>query len=155
MTVLEENLALIDRAIDEARQALETDPASTYVSRHLMQTRRAKLDLLRHAAALTTRLQLDSRPAPETWQDTTMLGFTLVALLAVAQTDQTVPVQKGTRLEVQNFAGDVDIRVWDRDAVRVEVEHSDRETVDIRTSSAGRRSSAGGPGTATPGRSTT
>jgi hypothetical protein len=43
-----------DRAIDESRQALETDPASTYVSRHLMQTRRAKLDLLRHAAALTT-----------------------------------------------------------------------------------------------------
>jgi hypothetical protein len=54
VTVLEENLALIDRAIDEARQALETDPASTYVSRHLMQTRRAKLDLLRHATALTT-----------------------------------------------------------------------------------------------------
>ncbi len=53
VTVLEENLALIDRAIEESRQALETDPASTYVSRHLMQTRRAKLDLLRHAAALT------------------------------------------------------------------------------------------------------
>jgi hypothetical protein len=54
VAVLEENLALVDRAIDEARQALETDPASTYVSRHLMQTRRAKLDLLRHATALTT-----------------------------------------------------------------------------------------------------
>lgn len=54
VAVLEENLALIDRAIDEARQALETDPASTYVSRHLIQTRRAKLDLLRHATALTT-----------------------------------------------------------------------------------------------------
>lgn len=54
IAVLEENLSLIDRAIDEARQALETDPASTYVSRHLIQTRRAKLDLLRHATALTT-----------------------------------------------------------------------------------------------------
>jgi hypothetical protein len=62
-----------------------------------------------------------------------MLGFTLVALLAVAQTDQTLPVQKGTRLEVQNFAGDVAIKVWDRDAVRVEVEHADRETVDIKS----------------------
>lgn len=62
-----------------------------------------------------------------------MLGITLVALLAVAQTDQTVPVQRGTRLEVQNFAGDVAIKVWGRDAVRVEVEHSDRETVDIRS----------------------
>ncbi len=62
-----------------------------------------------------------------------MLGLTLVALLALTQTDQTVPVQKGTRLEIQNFAGDVAIKVWDRDAVHVEVEHSDRETVDIRT----------------------
>lgn len=62
-----------------------------------------------------------------------MLAFALLAVVAVVQTDQTVQVQKGTRLEVRNFAGDVAIKVWDREAVRVEVEHSDRETVDIRT----------------------
>src|SRR5258705_4089796 len=62
-----------------------------------------------------------------------MLAYALAALLAITQTDQTVPVQKGTRLEINNFSGEVSIKVWDRDAVRVEVQHSDRETVDIRT----------------------
>ena len=40
-------------------------------------------------------------------------------------------VAKGTKLDVNNFAGDVNIKVWDKDAVRVEVNNSDRETVDI------------------------
>jgi len=61
-----------------------------------------------------------------------MLGHVLLALMAVTQTDQTVQVQKGTSLDIINFAGEVAIKVWDRDAVRVEVQHSDRETVDIR-----------------------
>ena len=62
-----------------------------------------------------------------------MLAYALTALLAITQTDQTVPVQKGTRLDIVNFSGEVAIKVWDRDAVRVEVQHSDRETVDIQT----------------------
>src|SRR5436190_21975229 len=64
-----------------------------------------------------------------------MLGSALLALTlmtSVTQTDQTVPVAKGTKLDVNNFAGDVSIKVWDKDAVRVEVNHSDRETIDIR-----------------------
>ncbi len=63
-----------------------------------------------------------------------MLEYVLFAALVVAQaqTDQTVPVQKGTRLDINNFAGDVKITTWDRDAVRVEAEHADRQTVDIR-----------------------
>ena len=52
--------------------------------------------------------------------------------MAVVQTDQTVQVQKGTRLDVVNFAGDVSIKVWEKDAVRVQVSHSDRETIDIK-----------------------
>src|SRR3982751_4537975 len=55
----------------------------------------------------------------------------LVALMAITPTDQTVPVAKGTKLDVNNFAGDVNIKVWDKDAVRVEVNNSDREIVDI------------------------
>jgi DUF4097 and DUF4098 domain-containing protein YvlB len=62
-----------------------------------------------------------------------MLEYVLFAALALAQTtDQTVPVQKGTRLDINNFAGDVKIVAWDRDAVRVEADHSDRQSVDIR-----------------------
>ena len=61
-----------------------------------------------------------------------MLATALLALMAVTQTDQTVQVQKGTRLDINNFAGDVSIKVWDKDAVRVQVTHSDRETIDIK-----------------------
>ena len=78
-----------------------------------------------------------------------MLGTLVLALLAVTSTDQTVQVSKGTKLDVNNFAGDVVIKVWDKDAVRVEVTHSDRESVDIKqadqTVSIRSRSVRGGP----------
>jgi DUF4097 and DUF4098 domain-containing protein YvlB len=61
-----------------------------------------------------------------------MLATALLALMAITQTDQTVAVQKGTRLDVSNFAGEVAVKVWDKDAVRVEVNHSERESIDIR-----------------------
>jgi len=77
-----------------------------------------------------------------------MLG-TLLLALAITSTDQTVQVSKGTKLDVNNFAGDVIIKVWDRDAVRVEVTHSDRESVDIKqadqTVTIRSRSARGGP----------
>jgi len=63
-----------------------------------------------------------------------MLGPILLALMVITPTDQTVQVAKGTKLDVNNFAGDVNIKVWDKDAVRVEVNNSDRETVDIKQS---------------------
>jgi putative zinc finger protein len=50
---VEHNLQIIDRAIDQARQALDDDPANSYLSSHLVEARRRKLDLLRRAAALT------------------------------------------------------------------------------------------------------
>ena len=52
--IVEHNLQIIDQAIEQARQALETDPANDYLSGHLVDARRRKLDLLRRAAALTT-----------------------------------------------------------------------------------------------------
>jgi len=50
--VLEQNLAVIDRAIAEAEAALARDPASGYLNRHLAETRLHKLELLRNAALL-------------------------------------------------------------------------------------------------------
>jgi hypothetical protein len=52
VAIVEQNLQIIDHAIAQARQALEADPANSYLSSHLVETRRKKLDLLRHAAAL-------------------------------------------------------------------------------------------------------
>jgi anti-sigma factor RsiW len=53
IAIVERNLQIIDQAIEQARQALVTDPANSYLSSHLVETRRRKLDLLRRAAALT------------------------------------------------------------------------------------------------------
>lgn len=61
-----------------------------------------------------------------------MLTYALFALMVITPTDQTVQVARGTRLDVNNFAGEVAIKIWDRDAVRVEAMHSDRETIDIK-----------------------
>jgi DUF4097 and DUF4098 domain-containing protein YvlB len=61
-----------------------------------------------------------------------MLGPILAVVMAITPTDQTVQVAKGTKLDINNFAGDVNIKVWDKDAVRVEVNNSDREAVDIK-----------------------
>lgn len=49
------------------------------------------------------------------------------------QTDQTVPVSRGTRLAIDNYAGEVVIHVWDKDAVRVQARHNARAKVNIRT----------------------
>src|SRR5262249_39666287 len=78
-----------------------------------------------------------------------MIAELILAMAAIVPTDQTVNVAKGTKLDVNNFAGDVIVKVWDRDAVRVEATHSDRETVDIKqgeqTLSVRSRSTRGGP----------
>jgi anti-sigma factor RsiW len=50
--IVEHNLQIIDQAIAQARDALAADPANTYLSGHLVEARRRKLDLLRRAAAL-------------------------------------------------------------------------------------------------------
>jgi tetratricopeptide (TPR) repeat protein len=52
--VLEENLGSIDRAIDQCRRALATDPANVYLNTHLADARQRKLALLRRATALAT-----------------------------------------------------------------------------------------------------
>ncbi len=50
--VLEKNLAVIDQAIEQARQAVRADPANTYLNSYLADARRRKLALLREAAQL-------------------------------------------------------------------------------------------------------
>jgi anti-sigma factor RsiW len=54
IAVVEHNLQIIDQAIDQAREALVTDPANSYLSGHLVDARRRKLDLLRRATALAS-----------------------------------------------------------------------------------------------------
>jgi DUF4097 and DUF4098 domain-containing protein YvlB len=49
------------------------------------------------------------------------------------RTDQTIDAVKGTRLLLTSNAGEVIVRSWDRDQVRIQATHSERERVDIQT----------------------
>src|SRR5262249_47248025 len=74
-----------------------------------------------------------------------LLAFGTITGRAAAQTpqetsprsDQTVPVTRGSRLSINNMAGEVVIRTWDKDALRVQARHSPRVKVNIRQSEAG------------------
>jgi len=63
------------------------------------------------------------------------------------QTDQTVPVTRGSRLTINNLAGEIVIRTWEKDALRVQARHSARVKVNIRQTDVGVtvRASANGP----------
>ena len=47
--------------------------------------------------------------------------------------DKTVDVTKGTRLVLSNQAGEVVVRSWDQDKVRIQASHGSRETVTAET----------------------
>ena len=49
------------------------------------------------------------------------------------KSDQTVDVTKGTRLVLNNSAGEVVVRSWDRDQVRIQATHGARETITAET----------------------
>lgn len=64
----------------------------------------------------------------------TIVGSLLAASLAAPpQTDTTFPVQPGSRLELRNMGGDIEVRTWDRNAVRIEADHSSRTRVDVQS----------------------
>ena len=46
ITLVQQNLTIIDRALEQARQAVVDDPGNSYLTSHLVETRRRKLDLL-------------------------------------------------------------------------------------------------------------
>jgi DUF4097 and DUF4098 domain-containing protein YvlB len=53
------------------------------------------------------------------------------------QVDQTVPVSRGTRLAIDNFAGEVVVHTWDKESLRVQAHHDARTKVNIRAVAAG------------------
>src|SRR5215208_6136816 len=47
--------------------------------------------------------------------------------------EKTVEVTKGTRLVLSNQAGEVVVRSWDQDRVRIQASHGARETISAET----------------------
>jgi hypothetical protein len=54
IATLEANLAIIDTAIGEARQAVAADPGNAYLQTHLADIMRRKVSLLQRAASLAS-----------------------------------------------------------------------------------------------------
>jgi hypothetical protein len=54
LAVVEENLRIIDRAIADARRAIEADPKNIWLRSHLAANMKRKVDLLRSATLLAT-----------------------------------------------------------------------------------------------------
>ena len=80
----------------------------------------------------------------------TLLSTALAAAALTQQIDSTVPVERGQRLAVHAFAGEITVTAWNRNAVRVEAEPDGRSRVEILRSGAtlevrtqGRRGTAG------------
>lgn len=55
----------------------------------------------------------------------------LLLLALLQQIDSTVPVERGLRLEVSSYAGDITVKTWNRNTVRVQAEPGGRTTVEI------------------------
>jgi DUF4097 and DUF4098 domain-containing protein YvlB len=56
---------------------------------------------------------------------------TLAALALTQQTDTTVPVRAGARLEINNFGGEIAVKTWSRNAVRIVADHSSRDRISV------------------------
>ena len=62
-----------------------------------------------------------------------LAGSALTALALLQQIDTTVTVQQGQRLVVDLYGGEIDVKTWARNAVRVEADPSSRTTVEVST----------------------
>lgn len=66
-----------------------------------------------------------------------LTGLVIGALSAAAlvpQTDTIVEANGATRLEVESFQGEIVVRTWERDAVRIQADHSDSHSIDVERS---------------------
>jgi DUF4097 and DUF4098 domain-containing protein YvlB len=63
-----------------------------------------------------------------------LASATIAALALPQQIDSTIPVERGQRLELDLFAGDIDVKTWSRNAVRVVADADGRGRVEIERS---------------------
>ncbi len=67
-----------------------------------------------------------------------MHGLVMAAMLTLAvgaHTDTTLAVSNGTTLELENYAGSIEVETWNRNAVRIEAEHGRRAEVQVERGS--------------------
>ena len=62
-----------------------------------------------------------------------LAGSAIAALALLQQVDTTVPARTGQRLVVDSYGGEIDVKTWARNAVRVEADPSSRTSIQIST----------------------
>ncbi len=65
---------------------------------------------------------------------TIIMTGTLLSLAAVQQTDTVLSVEPGARLDIDTFGGEVVVRTWSRNEMRIQADHSSRTRVGISQS---------------------
>jgi DUF4097 and DUF4098 domain-containing protein YvlB len=64
-----------------------------------------------------------------------MSGILLVGVLAAAlgqqQTDTTFAIRAGSRVEVETFGGEINVKTWNRNEIRVQATHGRRDVISI------------------------
>lgn len=61
----------------------------------------------------------------------TLLVGALAAALAQQQVDTTFSVRPESRVEIETFGGEIDVRAWNRNEIRVQATHGRRDVVEI------------------------
>ena len=79
-----------------------------------------------------------------------LVSGALTALALLQQVDTTVPAQQGQRLVVDGYAGEIDVKTWGRNAVRVEADPTSRTSVQVVSGGSSRRSRSPAIKIATP-----
>lgn len=62
---------------------------------------------------------------------TTLVLGALSTLALLQQTDTTLSVQRGTRLDLSSMGGEVTVRAWNREAVRIVGDYGQRERIEV------------------------
>ena len=60
-----------------------------------------------------------------------LLTLAALAALALPQTDTTIAVRPGVRLDVNNFGGSITVKGWNQSTVRVQADHSSHDEIEI------------------------
>src|SRR5690349_4702565 len=59
------------------------------------------------------------------------LATVVLATTLNAHTDTSFTVPQGARLVVQNFGGDITVKAWSKNVVRVQADHSERAQIEV------------------------
>ena len=63
----------------------------------------------------------------------TLLVGVLAATLAQQKTDTTFAVRASSRIEIETFGGEINVKTWDRNSIRLQASHGRRDVIEVST----------------------